>query len=233
MSASATAEGGTHRVRERRLGNEAAARPQPPPRAKRDSRPVTRQQRRRTLRLRAPGGDGGGGEAVDEFCTARSLLRGYRGVLCFIRRAQLFVRVGVALVMFGACGACVASAPAAASPSLRVFASRRSVVVTQNDLRFGSVDLGLWAAAVDGDFHIDIRRPSYGAWTAGQVDSVTGARLRAIPARLIDPFRGLRDFLGVRFVDGRGHVRLAARSRFARMVTRRGWMTRARSIRFI
>jgi hypothetical protein len=105
--------------------------------------------------------------------------------------------------------ACVPSASAAVRPSLRLFGSARQVTVTQNDLRFGTADLGLWIASVNGGFQIDVRRPGYGAWSASQVDAATAAPLRSIPAGLADPARGLRRFLSVQFADARG--RIAAR----------------------
>jgi hypothetical protein len=103
----------------------------------------------------------------------------------------------------------MSSARAAVRPSLRLFGSARRVTVTQDELRFGAADLGLWVASVNGTFQIDLRRPGYGAWTASQVDSATAAHLRSVPAGLVDPARGLKRFLSVQFVDGRG--RIAAR----------------------
>ncbi len=78
--------------------------------------------------------------------------------------------------------------------------------MTQNDLRYGSADLGVWIASAGGDFQIDVRRPGYGAWSAVQVDSATATALRSIPARMVDPLRGLKRLLSVQFVGAQGHV---------------------------
>ena len=80
------------------------------------------------------------------------------------------------------------------------------MTVTQDELRYGTADLGLWVASVNGGFQIDVKRPGYGAWTAFQADSSTAAPLRSVPARLVDPVRGLKRFLSVQFADARGRV---------------------------
>jgi hypothetical protein len=98
------------------------------------------------------------------------------------------------------------SAMAAIRPSLRLFESARRITVTQNDLRYGTADLGLWIASVGGDFQIDVRRPGYGAWNAVQVNSATAGRVRSIPAGVVNPIRGLKRFLSVQFVGAQGHV---------------------------
>jgi hypothetical protein len=72
------------------------------------------------------------------------------------------------------------------------------------------VDFGLWVESVGGSFEVDVTRPDYGAWSASQVDSASGAQLRPVPMALVDTARGLRRFLSVRFIDSRG--RLAART---------------------
>ncbi len=123
-----------------------------------------------------------------------------------IRRCRFSAVVTVAVVTVVASAICVAPADAAARPSLRLFESTRGTTVTQDELRFGSADLGLWIAAVNGDFQIDVMRPGYGAWTAFQVDAASGAPLRSIPAALVDPRRGLKGFLSVQFADARGHI---------------------------
>ena len=123
--------------------------------------------------------------------------------LRWCRRSALGTVSAMTLVVSAAC---VPVASAAVPPSLRLFGSARRVTVTQNDLRYGTADLGLWVASVNGGFQIDVKRPGYGAWTASQVDSSTAAALRSVPARLVDPIRGLRRFLSVQFVDARGRV---------------------------
>ena len=80
------------------------------------------------------------------------------------------------------------------------------MTVTQNDLRYGTADLGLWIASVGGDFQIDLRRPGYGAWTAVQVNSATASPVRSIPAGVVNPIQGLKRFLSVQFVGAQGHV---------------------------
>lgn len=90
------------------------------------------------------------------------------------------------------------------SPNLRLFAAAHRTTVSRPELRAGVADLGLWVAAVGGGFQLDVRRPGYRAWKAFQVDAVTGTLLRAVPARLVDPARGLKQFLSIRFVDSRG-----------------------------
>jgi hypothetical protein len=119
------------------------------------------------------------------------------------RSSALFVLSVVTLVVSSASPP---SALAAVRPSLRLFESARRVTVTQNDLRYGTADLGLWIASVGGDFQIDVRRPGYGTWSAFQVNSATATRVRSIPAGLLDPIRGLKRFLSVRFVDARGRT---------------------------
>ncbi len=100
------------------------------------------------------------------------------------------------------------AAPAAAGPppSVRLFGSEHRATVTQLTLRVGGADLGLWVASVGGNFQIDVRRPNYGAWSASQIDSATGALLRPVPAAMIDSSGGLKRFLSVRFFDSRGRI---------------------------
>ncbi len=88
-------------------------------------------------------------------------------------------------------------------PSVRLFAVGGRSTVSRGELRGGAGDLGLWVAAVGGGFQVDVTRPGYGAWQAAQVDPASGKMLRALPASLVDPARGLRQFLSVRFLDSR------------------------------
>jgi hypothetical protein len=127
----------------------------------------------------------------------------------YLRRCQLTAVLGLTVVVLAISGVPARAAAGTIAPSLRMFGSARRVTVTQNQLRFGTADLGLWVGSVGGDFQINVRRPGYGAWTASQVDSATAARLRAIPAALLDPNKGLTSFFNVRFADSRG--RTAAR----------------------
>jgi hypothetical protein len=105
------------------------------------------------------------------------------------RLSALFVLGVVTLAVFSAS---TPSAMAAVRPSLRLFESARRITVTQNDLRYGTADLGVWIASVGGDFQIDVRRPGYGAWSAVQVNSATASPVRSIPAGVVDPIRGLK-----------------------------------------
>ena len=126
--------------------------------------------------------------------------------MCYLRRCWLSALFALSVVMLAVSSASAPSALAAVRPSLRLFGSARRLTVTQNDLRYGTADLGLWIAAVGGDFQIDLKRPGYGAWTAFQVNSATATALRSIPASLVDPIRGFKRFLSVRFVDARGRT---------------------------
>ena len=56
------------------------------------------------------------------------------------------------------------------------------MTVTQDELRYGTADLGLWVASVNGGFQIEVKRPGYGAWTAFQADSSTAAPCSAHPS---------------------------------------------------
>lgn len=65
------------------------------------------------------------------------------------RLAALFVLSIVTLAGF------CASTPlavAAGRPSVRLFESSRRISVTQNELRYGSADLGFWVASVGATF---------------------------------------------------------------------------------
>jgi hypothetical protein len=124
------------------------------------------------------------------------------GHLRWCRVSALFVLSVVTLAVFAVS---TRSAVAAGRPSVRLFESSRGLTVTQNDLRYGSADLGFWVASVGGDFQINVRRPGYGAWSAVQVNSA-GGRVRSIPSGWVDPLRGLRRFLSVEFVGAHGHV---------------------------
>jgi Lysyl oxidase len=104
-----------------------------------------------------------------------------------------------------------ASAATAATPSLRLFAADGSVSVNRDELSAGSLHFGLWVAATDGAFQIHAQRPGYGRWQAAQVDAVTGAQLRAVPARLVDGASGLTRFLDVRVLTRSGR-RVARRT---------------------
>ncbi len=123
-----------------------------------------------------------------------------------MRWHQISAALTVPAVTLAVSAACARSAIAAVRPSLRLFGSARRVTVTQNDLRFGTADLGLWIASVNGGFQIDVKRPDYGAWTAFQVDSATAAPLRPVPGGLVDPIQGLKRFLSVQFDDAHGHI---------------------------
>jgi Lysyl oxidase len=102
-----------------------------------------------------------------------------------------------------------ASAATAATPSLRLIAADSNVSVSRGELMAGSMHFGLWVAATDGAFRIHAQRPGYGSWQAAQVDALTGAPLRPVPARLIDGANGLTRFLDVRVLTRSG--RRAAR----------------------
>ena len=78
--------------------------------------------------------------------------------------------------------------------------------MTQNELRYGTADLGFWIASVGGDFQIDVRRPGYRAWSAVQVNSATGSAVRTIPSGAVNPLSGLKRFLSVQFVGAHGQV---------------------------
>ncbi len=111
--------------------------------------------------------------------------------LRWCRRSAVGTVSAVTLVVSAAW---VPVAIAAVRPSLRLFGSARRVTVTQDELRYGTADLGLWVASVDGGVQIDVKRPGYGAWTASEVDPSTAAPVRSVPARLVDPIRGLKRF---------------------------------------
>ena len=119
------------------------------------------------------------------------------------RWCRLSALSAVGVVTLAVFCASTPTAMAAARPSLRLFESGRRITVTQNDLRYGTADLGLWLASVGGDFQIDVRRPGYGAWSAVQVNAATASPVRSIPAGGVDPLQGLKRFLSVEFVDAR------------------------------
>lgn len=114
------------------------------------------------------------------------------------------------LVVIGALVVVATFAPAALAstqpPSLRLFALEHRVTLTQAELRSGSFDLGAWVASTGSAFQVDLRRPGYGAWAAAQIDPATGAPLRALPMKLVNPEQGLLKFLSIRFVDSRGRL---------------------------
>jgi len=91
----------------------------------------------------------------------------------------------------------------AAEPSLRLIAASNAVRL---DSRSPDLDLGLWVAAEGTDFRLNVTRPNYRGFRATQVDALTGAPLRSVPARLLDGWDGLKRFVTIRLEDARGRV---------------------------
>lgn len=120
------------------------------------------------------------------------------------RLGRSFLVALIAALGVGPAAFAVRAAAAGAPPSLRLFTTEHRVSLSQGFLRAGVIGIGVWVAPVGGAFQVDLRRPGYGAWTASQVDPVSGASLRPVPVGMVDPAGGLRRFLSVRFLDSRG-----------------------------
>jgi hypothetical protein len=78
-------------------------------------------------------------------------------------------------------------------------------VAAQNKVtlnRYGQrvyLNLGVWAAAVGGDFRLEVSRPDYESPVGVVQTDVDGVVIQELPADLLDGWRGLRDFIGVTF----------------------------------
>ena len=108
------------------------------------------------------------------------------------RRASIVLAVGLLTTSMP-----LAPASADPAPSVRLLRSRGSVTLRLYRDRI-PLDLGTWVAATGGDFEIHVRREAYeDPLAASQVDSVTKAPLRSIPAEDLNGWEGLNDFLRV------------------------------------
>jgi hypothetical protein len=94
--------------------------------------------------------------------------------------------------------ASLAGAPAvhaAGSPSIRIVSTRDEITIKEGS--GGGLDLGVWIAAVDGDFEIRLSRPDYLTdITAAQTTS-TGSVIREIPMDDLLGWYGFANFLHV------------------------------------
>jgi hypothetical protein len=61
------------------------------------------------------------------------------------------------------------------------------------------LNLGVWAAAVGGDFRLEVSRADYDSPVGVVQTDGEGNVLRELPADLLDGWRGLREFVGVTF----------------------------------
>jgi hypothetical protein len=79
-----------------------------------------------------------------------------------------------------------------------VFPSSSTITVERGRRDWVYVDPGIWMAAVGGAFELRATRADYDSPVVlEQVDAVTGATLRTLPAEMLDGWYGLRDFVHV------------------------------------
>jgi hypothetical protein len=124
-------------------------------------------------------------------------------MVAYVGRGRAFLTGVLSCLAVGLLAVPVAAA--AAVPSLRLFSPVTRVSISQEELRAGFFDPGVWVASVGGAFQVDMKRPGYGSWIASQVDSTSGTILRSVPPTMVDP-AGLKRFFGVTFVSSRGRV---------------------------
>jgi hypothetical protein len=121
----------------------------------------------------------------------------------------------VLVLAVGAAAAAVSAAPAgAAPPSLRLVPTDPELRLTP---RGGNVllDLGVYVAAVDGDFELEVRRPDYDSRAeVQQVDAATKAPLQTLPPSVLRGWRGLRRFFHVIVTTPEGRIVLDRHFRF-------------------
>lgn len=126
------------------------------------------------------------------------------------RRSRTFVLSLLAFAL--AALALPAFAHGAPAPSLRLVVGSEQLTAYRYSKR-EPIDLGVWIAAVGGDFELRLTRASYEEpFSLAQVDSVTGESLRAIPQELVDGTNGVSRFLAVTVRDADETV--VARRRF-------------------
>jgi len=91
-------------------------------------------------------------------------------------------------------------------PTLRLFAASSHVTLYQYGRRT-LLDLGVWIAAQDGAFQLNVSRPNYDLpVSAAQVDAQTGDVLRPLPDTTLKGFKGLADFTHVVIRNEAGNV---------------------------
>lgn len=83
-------------------------------------------------------------------------------------------------------------------PSLRLVAARNRLTLDRYGLRV-YLNLGVWAAAVGGDFRLDVSRPDYESPVEVVQTDALGNEIQELPTGVLDGWRGLREFIGVTF----------------------------------
>jgi Lysyl oxidase len=104
----------------------------------------------------------------------------------------------VSTVLALALSAQPAPAQAPPAPSLRLIAAQNRLTLDRYGLRV-YLDLGVWAAAVGGDFRLEVSRPDYESPVGIVQTDADGTVLRELPADLLDGWGGLDEFVGVTF----------------------------------
>ncbi len=106
----------------------------------------------------------------------------------------------------------VTAAEPSTTPSLHLIPEAERVTLRRRGGRV-SLNLGVWIAAIGGDFEIRARRTRYDRpVTATQTDSSTGETIRPVPGPLVSGWSGLRGFLRLTVRDAEGDV--VTRKRF-------------------
>ena len=103
--------------------------------------------------------------------------------------------LGAILVTAMALAGATAEATTTAEPTLRLLGSQDHVTVQRFEGGL-HLDLGIYAAAQGGPLRIDVRRDGW----SGPITARQGSR--AIPAELLDGFRGMKGFLRLSFSQG-------------------------------
>ncbi len=92
-----------------------------------------------------------------------------------------------------------ADAQSTAAPSVRLVGATRQVELRRTR-RGVPLDLGVYVAAVGGDFVVHARKAAYDRPVAAtQVDAATGASLRTVPGSMANDWKGLKRFARVEF----------------------------------
>lgn len=100
----------------------------------------------------------------------------------------------------------VAPVGAVSSPSVRLIAPVDQVTVQERSRGGYGLDLGLWLAAVNGDFEIHVARPDYRSDPVATQTTRSGSLVRSIPIEDLDGWFGFARFLHTSIKDEKGRA---------------------------
>ena len=121
-----------------------------------------------------------------------------------VRRTTAFITIFAAALTVSA-GLPPASADPA--PTVRMFAAADHITLERDRRGFTYLDPGVWIATVGGALELYASRPDYDTPVSlVQTDPATGAVVRELPADLLDPWSGLKDFVHIAVRDPEGHL---------------------------